>query len=531
MAPAPSAILGAGIVNDRKAGSQPGLFDRNIISMISASRKLRVYLCNTPNDMYLVHELYRLVYAQPWIDLIWNGAEIFQASYWERQTRLDAHAMVVFLSKEAIADQDGFGKNLNSVLETSEKKIGEPVLIIVIKLDDCDVPEQITPYPCLNYFGSEDDRAQVQEDLLELLMVRERQLMKDQLSPLFGQLVPASRQLRVLICCASQDKVMAGQIYESLFSQGWIFPWLIRENAYQLNSNYRKIEAATRETDVVLVLLSEEMVSKKGFEEKEFYTPLANTQRKEDGSVLIIPIRLNDCMPPPRFQSWHWLDYFVNGAQDKLLDGLRYFAEKLKIRLPAKAVQGVSPILFQSGSGSSEAREDPELCYFIKIPSNALKAPGYTFWISQYPVTSAQYEKFLRSEHYSDQSFWTNYRKYDESCRYIGEWGDQGYKWMKQRREHFASYPPEMSRVQPHNWQDPDLTLVALNKPIIGITWYEASAYCNWLTKYWKEIPDFVSYSNLEPSLDLYFRLPLETEWLWAADFCQTKPPGSYPSG
>lgn len=498
--------------------------------MTSNTRKLRVFLCHTPDDIHLVHEFYRGLRPHLWIDLLLDSEKIFQAKYWEGKTFRNSHVVIVFLSKTAIND-DNFRYTLDSVLEASQNNTGESILVVVLKLDGCEIPEQLLRYQCFNYVGNEEDRLKIQENLLDLLMAYERRLMKDDLSPIFNDLVPESHQLRVLICCASQDRPAATQISDFLLCEEWIFAWLIDEDSYQVKAYQKKVEFAIWETDVIVVLLSKDSVSKEGYKEKGFYSPIANAQRKDDGSILLIPVRLDDFMPPPRFQSWHWLDYFVNGAQDKLIEGLRLFAGKLKIKLPVDIEQGDGQIVYQTNLGLSESQEDLELYNFVKIPFKSLEAPSYTYWISQYPVTVAQYEKFLRSDDYLHKSYWSNYPKYDETCHYVGEWEDEGYKWIRQRRQYFASYPSQMSRVQPHNWKDPYLTLAGLNNPLIGIIWYEAAAYCKWLSMHWKEIPGFVHYSNLKTNVDIHFRLPLETEWLLAADFCQTKPPGDYPGG
>ena len=53
------------------------------------------------------------------------------------------------------------------------------------------------------------------------------------------------------------------------------------------------------------------------------------------------------------------------------------------------------------------------------------------------------------------------------------------------------------------------------NHPVVGITWYEANAYCKWLATR-KDLPEVKEISALS-NAQLVFRLPTEAEWEAAA--------------
>ena len=75
------------------------------------------------------------------------------------------------------------------------------------------------------------------------------------------------------------------------------------------------------------------------------------------------------------------------------------------------------------------------------------------FHIARYPVTNAQYEAFIRAGGYDDKSPY---------------WGEAGLHWLQ-----------ESSRRQPQYWQDFPRNIP--NCPVVGVTWYEANAFCHWL--------------------------------------------------
>ncbi len=92
--------------------------------------------------------------------------------------------------------------------------------------------------------------------------------------------------------------------------------------------------------------------------------------------------------------------------------------------------------------------------------------------ISKYPITVAQFRPFVESDGYRQPSYWT----------------DAGDAWRKREK-----------RNAPKCWEK---QLHLENHPVVGVTWYEAFAYCGWLN---------------EQKLGYRVRLPTEAEWEKAA--------------
>ncbi|MBN1562750.1 MAG: SUMF1/EgtB/PvdO family nonheme iron enzyme [Anaerolineae bacterium] len=102
---------------------------------------------------------------------------------------------------------------------------------------------------------------------------------------------------------------------------------------------------------------------------------------------------------------------------------------------------------------------------WIMIPAGTvtLKAGGYLsepttfevapFAIGKYPITNQQYAPFIAADGYADQTWWTD----------IG--------WQHRVRHGITA--PRYWGVRDFN--DP-------NAPVMGVTWFEAVAYCNWLS-------------------------------------------------
>ncbi|MCP4401593.1 MAG: formylglycine-generating enzyme family protein, partial [bacterium] len=103
------------------------------------------------------------------------------------------------------------------------------------------------------------------------------------------------------------------------------------------------------------------------------------------------------------------------------------------------------------------------------------------FHISRYPVTNAQYRAFIGDGGYSER--WKH-------C-----WTDKSWNW---RREEHISEP---------DWWGGEFDLP--NHPVVGVSWYEATAYCVWFTERLQETGSLTE--------DRKIRLPNETEWEKAA--------------
>jgi formylglycine-generating enzyme required for sulfatase activity len=132
--------------------------------------------------------------------------------------------------------------------------------------------------------------------------------------------------------------------------------------------------------------------------------------------------------------------------------------------------------------------------------------------IGKYPVTNAEYRRFIDAGGYRDKSWWT----------------DAGWLEIGQKQ------------TEPRFWRDTRFNKPA--QPVIGLSWYECVAYCRWLSS----------------ETGALWRLPTEAEWEmgargsaghlfpWGNEFdpdrlngrgprdrqvCTSTPVGIYPTG
>ncbi len=318
------------------------------------------------------------------------------------------------------------------------------------------------------------------------------------------------RKLRVFLCHASQDKPAVRELYKKLAAEPWIQPWLDEEELLPGQDFDLEIYKAARETDAIIICLSKVSVVKEGYVNKEIRRALDAADEKPEGAIYIIPLRLDDCNPSfERLKKLHYADYFTPNAHERLIKSLRLRADVLKIETSGGKADSQEPAM-----PAQDFNLDLDLYRFIQIP--VTEEVPYSFYIGKYPVTNAQYERFLNAPDYGDEALWKGFPKFNEDYIQIGKWGSEGWDWFQENSKERI--------VMPKHWDDENFGISNPENPVVGVTWYESNAYCNWLMRHWSETVESQANAGLRPR---WVRLPLETEWVTAAG--GETPAGRYP--
>jgi formylglycine-generating enzyme required for sulfatase activity len=161
--------------------------------------------------------------------------------------------------------------------------------------------------------------------------------------------------------------------------------------------------------------------------------------------------------------------------------------------------------------GSPDTEKD---AYADEKPLHQLDLP-YDYWISRYPITAAQFQVFVGAGGYREARFWSEAISNDDWQP--GRFRRRLYE-VKDRKlavvgEEWAGAPYDFGT--PFNLP---------NHPVVGISWYEALAFCRWLEEQLavsrqplagKE--GSVTLSELLSSRRYRLTLPSEAEWEKAA--------------
>src|SRR5689334_6327061 len=84
-----------------------------------------------------------------------------------------------------------------------------------------------------------------------------------------------------------------------------------------------------RNYDAVIVCLSCDSVNNSGYLQTEITLALDVADQQPEGSIFVIPLRLEECTVPERLRRWQWVDYFQKNGRNKLIRGLKVRASHL----------------------------------------------------------------------------------------------------------------------------------------------------------------------------------------------------------
>lgn len=116
-----------------------------------------------------------------------------------------------------------------------------------------------------------------------------------------------------------------------------------------------------------------------------------------------------------------------------------------------------------------------------ELPRHRVTLSAYE--VAKYPTTNAMFARFIAADGYANPDFW-------EEAIVVGDW-----------KEGQVNTYVEGWQNTPRYWNDSRWNNPA--QPVVGVNWYEAVAYCRWLT------------ATLKDGYE--YRLPTEAEWERAA--------------
>ena len=313
------------------------------------------------------------------------------------------------------------------------------------------------------------------------------------------------RKLRVFLCHSSQDKPTVRELYQRLSAEGWIAPWLDEEELLPGQDWDLEIERALDGSDAVIVTLTTGSVSKEGYVQKELRFVLDIALEKPEGTIFVLPVRLEECERPRRLRPIQGVDYFPpenrERAYIRLRRSLQIRANALEIatvapeplpeRPPAIGGPGPAspPVVERKTPQAPPRRETPKAVspanpdratwggiQFCRVsagkflmgsadsdkrafddekPQHTVEIP-YDYWMARFPVTNEQYGAYVNAARNSHP---------------VGDW--------EKKKDH----------------------------PVVNVSWDDAMAYCRWLNDRLKG----------KLSEGLVLRLPTEAEWEKAA--------------
>ena len=148
-----------------------------------------------------------------------------------------------------------------------------------------------------------------------------------------------NRSLKVFLVHASSDRSQVRALYSRLTNDG-IDAWLDAEKLLPGQDWEIEIPKALHASDVVIVCLSRNSIDKAGYVQKEIKFALDKSLEQSEGTIFLVPLRLEECDVPKSLMRWQWVDLFDKQGYEKLIRTLRLRASQVGARAEAIQSQG-----------------------------------------------------------------------------------------------------------------------------------------------------------------------------------------------
>jgi hypothetical protein len=114
---------------------------------------------------------------------------------------------------------------------------------------------------------------------------------------------------QVFVSYAREDSGEALDLYHKLREVGFR-PWIDQEDILPGEDWELKIRNILRKSDFLIICLSKHSVAHRGYIQREIKMALDVAEEMPEGSIFLIPIRLEDCEVPSRLLRYQYVDLF-----------------------------------------------------------------------------------------------------------------------------------------------------------------------------------------------------------------------------
>ena len=282
---------------------------------------------------------------------------------------------------------------------------------------------------------------------------------------------------RIFLSYSREDKEQVESLYRRLIKAGYR-PWMDSKDLLPGQIWARTIEEAIRGADFFLTCLSSNSVNKRGFLQREIRIALDMLNELLEEDIYLIPVRLDDCIPPKHLRELQWVDLFEDDGWNRLNEALR---SGMQSRMAGGRQETRHNVGSWGKSRHGSASFEPEL---VPIPTG-----NFLMGSAEDHIQNIVAEGF-------DEK-WAAWERPQHDVE-LSEYSIGRYTVTKSEYQRFLE---ESDYQMPKDWEESQYLDGKEDHPVVNVSWVDATAYCGWLSE----------------KCDKRYQLPTEAQWEKAA--------------
>ena len=172
----------------------------------------------------------------------------------------------------------------------------------------------------------QQEYTQLQQQLTNSTSTSEQKIEQDNQAPMTAQ-----QSIQIFLAHASEDKKEVRELYDLLKQRGY-HPWLDEKDLIPGQNWRTEIPKAIKNSDFVILCLSNTSVQKQGYLQREFRLALNKYAEKTPGTIFLIPLKFNDCQVPDlqlpdvavNLRDLQWVNYWESDGLERLLRAIKH---------------------------------------------------------------------------------------------------------------------------------------------------------------------------------------------------------------
>ena len=321
-----------------------------------------------------------------------------------------------------------------------------------------------------------------------------------------------NRPLRVFLCHSSNDKPAVRELYQKLRAETWIQPWLDEEELYPGQDWNMEIEKAVEAADAIIVCLTKNSINKEGYVQRELRIVLDFADYKPEGTLYLMPVRLEECEPPRRLRPWQYADYFEGNRErglQRLLVSLKRRTESLGLNVDSHMPKKEEKPVEEKKAHSKTSKPAQEAVGWLANPTYDHKPAAKATKPARAGVSR------IGNPSYENKLTLSNGMEFMRVPAGKFLMGSNNSEFDVEKPQHTVDIPYDywmarfpITNTQYCQFKKKNFDKGKENHPVVQTNWKNAIEYCEWLNQNLK--------SEIE-NLKSEIRLPTEAEWENAA--------------